>query len=451
MTSEVLTVPTAFGDLSELSEGLADRVDEERIILYGPEPFGEGETVGFSVLLMDGTEALTGVGRVAAAVDGGEDRAPETRFDIVFDSLQLDGRSEVVYERIVLARQSLYGADPATGEVSLADLEAAEEVAPVDPEPAEDPDLGAAYAVDDVADAVGAEPEDDATAAPDDYAPAEDYAVAAEEYAVPADAELGGYVAEDAVAEEAPVGEEEVFASFPPPADEPGVWEEEQAASDEELDAVFDEPEAFSEGATMVGSVESLRPPTVAAPSGAPAPSLPDAPSGFQLQAPPGGVLTRPMAPATWWPEAVPAQPRPSTGHFQYGDTLPTPNAPPRPNLDSSLRVSPAPRPGDALQPAAPPSLYPGNEATPPATEAVALDDALDVAEPSDDVDAFLEAGANDDLADANGTYEISSEAPDAYELTSDVPDEFDLEPNGSFEDLEAETQHAVELPEDDR
>ena len=120
----VLTVPTHFGDLSELSQGLVDRVDEERIILYGPDPYDEGSTVGFAVLLVDGTTALEGLGRVAAAVDGGEARAPETRWDIVFDSLQLEGRSEVVYERIVLARQSLTGGEPATGEVSLDELEA---------------------------------------------------------------------------------------------------------------------------------------------------------------------------------------------------------------------------------------------------------------------------------------------------------------------------------------
>ncbi|MBX3247136.1 MAG: hypothetical protein KF901_08150 [Myxococcales bacterium] len=437
MTSEVLTVPTAFGDLSELSEGLADRVDEERIILYGPSPFSEGETVGFAVLLMDGTEALTGVGRVAAAVDGGEERAPETRFDIVFDSLQLDGRSEVVYERIVLARQSLYGADPATGEVSLEDLEA--EVSGTDAAYGVGDDVDGEAALDPYAaggdDALGEEPSAEAGygAEPEGYGAEEAYASADEAYEVPAEP------AADAA-------EAEVFASFTPSADElgaeePGGWED--AASEAFDDAGFDEP---VEGATVVGSVESLRPSSLAAPSGAPPPALPSAPAGFRLQAPPGGVLTRPMAPATWWPEATPVQARPSTGHFQYGDTLPIPAAPPRPTLDPSLRVSPAPRPGDRLQPPAPPSLPPTGAAMAPATEAVALDDALgddalgDDVEASDDVDAFLDAGGNDDAADPNDTYDINSDAPDAYELEG-----------GTFDDLEAETQHAVELPEDDR
>ena len=61
--TEVLTVPTHFGDISELSAGLADRVDEERLILYGPTAYEEGATVGFAVLLMDGSPALEGVGR----------------------------------------------------------------------------------------------------------------------------------------------------------------------------------------------------------------------------------------------------------------------------------------------------------------------------------------------------------------------------------------------------
>ncbi len=123
--TDVLTVPTHFGDISELSVGLVDRVDEERIILYGPTAYHEGSQVGFSVLLLDGTPALEGVGRVAAAVDGGEEREPETRFDIVFDTLQLDGRSEVVYERVLLARQSMAGEAPGTGEVDIAEVEQA--------------------------------------------------------------------------------------------------------------------------------------------------------------------------------------------------------------------------------------------------------------------------------------------------------------------------------------
>ena len=47
--TDVLTVPTHFGDLSELSTGLIDRVDDGRLILYGPTMFDQGAHVGFRV------------------------------------------------------------------------------------------------------------------------------------------------------------------------------------------------------------------------------------------------------------------------------------------------------------------------------------------------------------------------------------------------------------------
>ena len=97
--NDVLSVPTAFGDISELAEGLIDRVDDQRLILYGAFPYEEGDAVDFEVLLADGTPALAGRARVAASFDGGEERAAEARYDIVLDSLELDARSSVVHER----------------------------------------------------------------------------------------------------------------------------------------------------------------------------------------------------------------------------------------------------------------------------------------------------------------------------------------------------------------
>ena len=66
--NEVLTVPTAFGDISDMAQGLVDRVDEQQIILYGPNPYDEGSELGFELLLLDGTPALEGRGIVAASV-----------------------------------------------------------------------------------------------------------------------------------------------------------------------------------------------------------------------------------------------------------------------------------------------------------------------------------------------------------------------------------------------
>jgi hypothetical protein len=105
--SQVLTVPTNFNDIGELSEGFLDRVEQDTLILYGPVAYEDGSDIEFAVLLADGTPALEGRGRVRAAVDGGADRVPETRYDVVVEALEFDGRYEVVFERLVLTRQEV--------------------------------------------------------------------------------------------------------------------------------------------------------------------------------------------------------------------------------------------------------------------------------------------------------------------------------------------------------
>lgn len=110
--SQVLTVPTHFNDIGELSEGFLDRVERDTLILYGPVAYEDGSEIEFAVLLADGSTALEGTGRVRAAVDGGADRVPETRYDVVVEALKLDGRYDVVFERLVLARQAVSDAPP---------------------------------------------------------------------------------------------------------------------------------------------------------------------------------------------------------------------------------------------------------------------------------------------------------------------------------------------------
>jgi hypothetical protein len=110
--SQVLTVPTHFNDIGELSEGFLDRVERDTLILYGPVPYEDGSEIDFVVLLADGTPAIEGTGRVRAAVDGGAERVLETRYDVVLESLQLDGRCTVVFERLVLARQAVSDRPP---------------------------------------------------------------------------------------------------------------------------------------------------------------------------------------------------------------------------------------------------------------------------------------------------------------------------------------------------
>ena len=74
--SQVLTVPTHFNDLGELSEGFLDRVEQDTLILYGPVAYEDGSEIEFVVLLADGSPALEGMGRVRSSA--GEPSASST-------------------------------------------------------------------------------------------------------------------------------------------------------------------------------------------------------------------------------------------------------------------------------------------------------------------------------------------------------------------------------------
>ena len=104
--SEALTVLSHFEDVAQLAEGLADRVEEGRVILYGPTEYEAGEKIPFSVLLADGTAVIEGMGIVAASVDGGEDRDPAIRFDVVLTELEMDARSDVMFARILMSNDT---------------------------------------------------------------------------------------------------------------------------------------------------------------------------------------------------------------------------------------------------------------------------------------------------------------------------------------------------------
>jgi hypothetical protein len=358
--SDVLTVPTHFADISELASGLADRVDEGKVILYGPDAYEEGAVIGFAILLADGTAAFEGQGRVVASIDGGEDRAPETRYDVVLDSLELDGRAEVVYERILLAGgQGEYEGGRPTGEVSIEDLEAAAAMADA---PAEEEPATAEDAVMDV----------DPGAADVEMAPAGD---AAPEEPAGGDewADVGG------------AGELEAVAA----ADEPAPTEEAAAADD-----TFEEPsEPVSEEA-VVAAMDDTTPmadATVQRPVDREPPQPPPAPAPFEVarMGTNGHALTRPSQALSWEPEAV-AEPEagPESELFAYAvGELPVPPVPPRPELDSSYRVRPAPRPGaegavqavPVLQ-SAPEAAYGAEDSEPP--EAIEeMDDLVEMAD----------------------------------------------------------------------
>ncbi len=294
--SEVLTVPTHFENVSDLSQGLVDRVDAEKLILYGPMAYDEGIEVGFSVLLLDGTPALEGVGRVAAAVDGGDERAPETRYDIVFDTLQLDGRSEVVYERIVLARQTLLGVEPPTGEVDVSAVDEIEQAAEAYESPPYD-DEQIAHAAD-VSLAASSVSEADGPHIVDE---------------VPGEL---GYA--DIASGDVDVADVQMIHSESPATDDSAEYSPVEYAA-EEIPAVSASTEEIAphEGEDLRYHVDR-----------------PDIPLG------------RPTVASSWRPSAdARPEPRASSGMFLYDGPLPIPAQPPRPDLDPSLRVAPAPRP----------------------------------------------------------------------------------------------------------
>lgn len=291
--SDVLTVHTHFEDISELAQGLADRVDENQIILYGPESYEEGAELGFQVLLADGTPGLEGSGFVTATYDGGEDRDPDTRYDVVIAGLRLEGMSEVVFERLMVARASLVGDEPPSTEMAvpegLAEAVAAEEVAEV---------ADVAEPVEEAVEAVAAEE----VAEVEEAAPAPIEAMFDDEATTVASA--ADFLAEEAEPEPEPVAAEEV--------------------------AEVAEPEPVA-----AAPVE----PPAPAPVAAPAPAPVSAPEPVAAAAP----AARPQAREI--PAAVEVAPIAGGGR-NVGATgegfrgVPPPNAPPVPPVSRSRRTS---------------------------------------------------------------------------------------------------------------
>ena len=349
--SQVLTVPTHFNDLGELSEGFLDRVEQDTLILYGPVAYEDGSEIEFAVLLADGSPAIEGTGRVRAAVDGGADRVPETRYDVVVEALQLDGRSEAVFERLVLARQAVSDhppaddAEPPTGDVN---------VAPADDESSDEPvveevELAAdeAFSVPpDEVYSVAPEEADPVTVPPDEEAPdtvppdasdeddEDEYddepatviaAVDAEAMMAEADA-APEPVSEPAPALEAEFGEDDdvlVEASMSEASDR-----DEEPVADQE--GGFNSEYAFEHGIAAEPQVGMPVPiPSMAAP-----PEAPPAPPTLRLADPPDG-LARPslaQAEASLFTTDGEVSDVHTTGLFVYENGLPIPSRPPLPD-----------------------------------------------------------------------------------------------------------------------
>lgn len=342
--SQVLTVPTHFSDIGELSEGFLDRVEHDTLILYGPVPYEDGSAIDFVVLLADGTSALEGSGRVRAAVDGGAERVPETRYDIVLEALELDGRSEVVFESLVMARQTVSEHPPAeddapvTGEV---------DAAPVDD--GNDSEQAAAPEVEISSDEVFSIPPDEV----EDLAVDEDQDEAEDD-----DADVEMSVEEESVGDTADWDEEESpvelsidaqatlekyanSQSEQAPADEVSEEAEESEETFEEAFQSDAEPEFDEDGEPLVAAEPNVGAP-VPKPSMAAPPAVPPAPAGLNLVPPPEG-LTRPSrvgADEQLIAEFEAAGDEETSGLFKYEEGLPIPSRPPLPDLDRVRRVA---------------------------------------------------------------------------------------------------------------
>src|SRR5689334_2848386 len=105
--AETLQIATPFGELSELVEHFSQRVAEGRLMLPYPQPVEEGAWTQFQLFFADGTVAMEGMGKITGAYDNGEEHPAEYRFDLVLEELTFEGTNEVVYERMIMARDSL--------------------------------------------------------------------------------------------------------------------------------------------------------------------------------------------------------------------------------------------------------------------------------------------------------------------------------------------------------
>jgi hypothetical protein len=319
-----LIIPTPFEDVSQLTDNFATRVDETpQIMLPFHEPVADGEWFQFVVQLADGTTALEGVGRSVGTQDNGEEYPPEYRYDVILDALQLEGMSEVMFERILQARASQLEGDPGTGEVDVSQLAGAA--------PADDDGRGGA-----------AEPP-----APPHDLPTEAIALAPEE--------VGGAEApEEAFVAEAP---EEAFAADAPeaveaePADEGWAPEPEGFVEAIPTQAVQLDPRpapSAPPAARSAPPVARSAPPVAARPPVAPRPSPPQRPRGELplLHKFDTTILTRPTLEPSWSPVPTPRPaPAQSSGLFDYEGGLPRPASPPRPELADEQRVIAAPSP----------------------------------------------------------------------------------------------------------
>jgi hypothetical protein len=109
--------------VSEVVDRLAAGVGESTLSVPLAHRIADGEWVRFVVMLDDGTPVLEGTGRCDGSLPRG---ASLDRYDVTLSELSFDERNEIMFERILIARDAAEKGDD-TGAMKLAAIEAIEE------------------------------------------------------------------------------------------------------------------------------------------------------------------------------------------------------------------------------------------------------------------------------------------------------------------------------------
>ncbi|MBW2464241.1 MAG: hypothetical protein JRH11_21510 [Deltaproteobacteria bacterium] len=120
--SEVLEIRTGR-EVSEVVDRLAREMGGDKLCLPVGSTVAEGEWVRFNVMLEDGTPVIEGVGRSEGAIPRG---GTSKKFDLYLTELSFDTRNEIMYERMLIAKEAGQRGDH-TGAIKLADVAMEEE------------------------------------------------------------------------------------------------------------------------------------------------------------------------------------------------------------------------------------------------------------------------------------------------------------------------------------
>lgn len=105
--TQAIVIETSFRDADEFLEGFRTQVDEEHLVLPASVVVPEGEWVQFQIALVDQIPILEGFGRCAGILDNGDEAQQSQRYDLMLDSLQFDGASQVVFDELLQARSAM--------------------------------------------------------------------------------------------------------------------------------------------------------------------------------------------------------------------------------------------------------------------------------------------------------------------------------------------------------